>query len=168
MTTSILNKKKATKTAKVKNETLLRAKTMQRAAILFKQVSDPTRLQVVTLLYRRGTPCRGTVRPVQPEPACCEPPPGPVATRGNRRPPPPGQEQLLQPYRHRLSAFQHLQRHGLLNSPQDQAPSHSSNPKGVVGWFLLCGKPAEEAHLRATRKVKKSTPLPVRSRSSPE
>ncbi len=50
MTTSILNKKKATKTAKVKNETLLRAKTMQRAAILFKQVSDPTRLQVVTLL----------------------------------------------------------------------------------------------------------------------
>ena len=64
MTTAILNKKKATKTAKVKNETLLRAKTMQRAAILFKQVSDPTRLQVVTLLYRRGTPCRGAVRPV--------------------------------------------------------------------------------------------------------
>src|SRR5271157_6080697 len=50
MTTSILNKKKATKTAKVKNKPLLRAKTMQRAAILFKQVSDPTRLQVVTLL----------------------------------------------------------------------------------------------------------------------
>ena len=50
MTTAILNKKKATKTAKVKNETLLRAKTMQRAAILLKQVSDPTRLQVVTLL----------------------------------------------------------------------------------------------------------------------
>ncbi len=50
MTTSILNKKKTTKTAKMKNETLLRAKTMQRAAILFKQVSDPTRLQVVTLL----------------------------------------------------------------------------------------------------------------------
>ena len=64
MTTAILNMKKATKTAKVKNETLLRAKTMQRAAILFKQVSDPTRLQVVTLLYRRGAPCRGTVRPV--------------------------------------------------------------------------------------------------------
>ncbi len=35
MTTSILNKKKTTKTAKMKNETLLRAKTMQRAAILF-------------------------------------------------------------------------------------------------------------------------------------
>ena len=50
MTTAILKMKKATKTAKVKNETLLRAKTMQRAAILFKQVSDPTRLQVVTLL----------------------------------------------------------------------------------------------------------------------
>ena len=50
MTTAILNKKKTTKTAKVKNETLLRAKTMQRAAILLKQVSDPTRLQVITLL----------------------------------------------------------------------------------------------------------------------
>jgi DNA-binding transcriptional ArsR family regulator len=50
MATAILNKKKATKTAKAQNETLLRTKTMQRAAILLKQVSDPTRLQVVTLL----------------------------------------------------------------------------------------------------------------------
>ena len=50
MATAILNKKKATKTAKVKNKPLLRAKTMQRAAILFKHLSDPTRLQVVTLL----------------------------------------------------------------------------------------------------------------------
>ena len=50
MTTSILNKKKATKTSKVKNKPLLRAKIMQRAAILFKQVSDPTRLQVISLL----------------------------------------------------------------------------------------------------------------------
>ena len=55
MTTSILNKKKATKTAKVKNETLLRAKTMQRAAILFKQVSDPTRLQVILEELQRLT-----------------------------------------------------------------------------------------------------------------
>jgi DNA-binding transcriptional ArsR family regulator len=50
MTTAILKMKKVTKTAKVKNETLLRAKTMQRAAILLKQLSDPTRLQVITLL----------------------------------------------------------------------------------------------------------------------
>jgi len=50
MATAILNKKKATKTAKVKNETLLRTRTIQRAATLLKQVSDPTRLQVVTLL----------------------------------------------------------------------------------------------------------------------
>jgi len=49
MATAILNKKKATKTAKVKNKPLLRT-TMQRAAILFKHLSDPTRLQVVTLL----------------------------------------------------------------------------------------------------------------------
>jgi ArsR family transcriptional regulator, zinc-responsive transcriptional repressor len=46
MATAVLNMK----TAKVKNETLLRTKTMQRAAILLKQISDPTRLQVVTLL----------------------------------------------------------------------------------------------------------------------
>jgi DNA-binding transcriptional ArsR family regulator len=50
MATPILNLKKPTKTAKVKNETLLRTKTMQRAANLLKHVSDPTRLQVVTLL----------------------------------------------------------------------------------------------------------------------
>ena len=50
MATAILNKKKATKSARVKNKPLLRAKTMQRAAILFKHLSDPTRLQVVTLL----------------------------------------------------------------------------------------------------------------------
>jgi DNA-binding transcriptional ArsR family regulator len=53
MATAILNLKKPTKTAKVKNETLLRTKTMQRAAILLKQVSDPTRLQVVSLLSER-------------------------------------------------------------------------------------------------------------------
>jgi ArsR family transcriptional regulator, zinc-responsive transcriptional repressor len=46
MTTTILNNKK---TGKAHNETLLRTKTIQRAANLLKQVSDPTRLQVVTL-----------------------------------------------------------------------------------------------------------------------
>ncbi|HKI17595.1 MAG TPA: metalloregulator ArsR/SmtB family transcription factor [Isosphaeraceae bacterium] len=50
MAAAILNMKKAAKNGKVKNETLLRTKTIQRAAILLKQVSDPTRLQVVTLL----------------------------------------------------------------------------------------------------------------------
>ena len=50
MTTTILNNKK---TAKSHNETLLRTKTIQRAANLLKQVSDPTRLQVVTLLTKR-------------------------------------------------------------------------------------------------------------------
>src|SRR5271157_1552609 len=50
MTTAILKMKKATKTAKVTNETLLRTMTMRRAAILLKQVSDPTRLQVISLL----------------------------------------------------------------------------------------------------------------------
>ena len=50
MATAILNMKKPTKSAKAKNETVLRTKTIQRAANLLKQVSDPTRLQVVTLL----------------------------------------------------------------------------------------------------------------------
>jgi DNA-binding transcriptional ArsR family regulator len=35
------------------SDTLLRTKTFQRAANLLKQVSDPTRLQVVTLLSER-------------------------------------------------------------------------------------------------------------------
>jgi DNA-binding transcriptional ArsR family regulator len=53
MATAILNMKKTTRTASVKNESLLRTKTIQRAATLLKQVSDPTRLQVVTLLTER-------------------------------------------------------------------------------------------------------------------
>ena len=50
MATAIFDKKKATKTARTNNEILLRTRTIQRAAILLKQVSDPTRLRVVTLL----------------------------------------------------------------------------------------------------------------------
>jgi DNA-binding transcriptional ArsR family regulator len=50
MATAILNLKKATKPALIKNETLQRTKAIQRAAILLKQVSDPTRLEVVALL----------------------------------------------------------------------------------------------------------------------
>ncbi len=50
MTTSILKMKNATKTTKVTNETQHRAMTMHRAATLLKQVSDPTRLQVISLL----------------------------------------------------------------------------------------------------------------------
>jgi DNA-binding transcriptional ArsR family regulator len=50
MATAILNKKKAAQTAATKNETLLRTRTIQRAATLLKQVSDPTRLQVIALL----------------------------------------------------------------------------------------------------------------------
>jgi DNA-binding transcriptional ArsR family regulator len=47
MATAILNMKKS---AKATNATLLRTKTIQRAASLLKQVSDPTRIRVVTLL----------------------------------------------------------------------------------------------------------------------
>jgi len=50
MATATLKMKKATKSGLATNETLLRTKTFQRAANLLKHVSDPTRLQVITLL----------------------------------------------------------------------------------------------------------------------
>src|SRR4051812_22491923 len=50
MTPATLSMKKSTKTAGAKHEAGLRTKTIQRAASLLKQVSDPTRLQVVTML----------------------------------------------------------------------------------------------------------------------
>ncbi len=49
MTTSILKMKNATKTTRVTNEAK-RAMPIHRAATLLKQVSDPTRLQVISLL----------------------------------------------------------------------------------------------------------------------
>jgi DNA-binding transcriptional ArsR family regulator len=45
--------KKATKSALAMNETVMRTKTFQRTANLLKHVSDPTRLQVITLLSER-------------------------------------------------------------------------------------------------------------------
>jgi DNA-binding transcriptional ArsR family regulator len=53
MATATLKIKKATKSGLAINDTLLRTKTLQRTANLLKQVSDPTRLQVVTLLSER-------------------------------------------------------------------------------------------------------------------
>jgi DNA-binding transcriptional ArsR family regulator len=48
-----LKMKKATKSALAINDTLQRTKTFQRAANLLKHVSDPTRLQIVTVLSER-------------------------------------------------------------------------------------------------------------------
>ena len=53
MATATLKMKKAAKSALAMNETVLRTKTFQRAAYLLKQISDPTRLQVVTMLSER-------------------------------------------------------------------------------------------------------------------
>ena len=50
MAPAILSMKKPTKSAKAMNETLLRTKTIQRAANLLKHLSDSTRVQVVSLL----------------------------------------------------------------------------------------------------------------------
>lgn len=50
MATAILKLKKPSKTAQNKHEVDLRTKTIQRTAVLLKQVSDPTRLQVISLL----------------------------------------------------------------------------------------------------------------------
>ena len=53
MATATLKMKKATKSAPVMNETVLRTKSFQRAANLLKHVSDPTRLQLIILLSER-------------------------------------------------------------------------------------------------------------------
>jgi DNA-binding transcriptional ArsR family regulator len=53
MAAATVKMQKATKSALATNEILLRTKTFQRAASLLKHVSDPTRLQVITLLSER-------------------------------------------------------------------------------------------------------------------
>ena len=53
MATATVKVKKATKSALATNEIVVRTKTFQRAANLLKQVSDPTRLQVIALLSER-------------------------------------------------------------------------------------------------------------------
>jgi DNA-binding transcriptional ArsR family regulator len=53
MATAIPELKKSAKTAAAMNKVGLRTKTIQRAAILLKQVSETTRLQVVSLLSER-------------------------------------------------------------------------------------------------------------------
>jgi DNA-binding transcriptional ArsR family regulator len=53
MATATLKMKKPTKSALAMTEAVLRTKTFQRAANLLKQISDPTRLRVVTLLSER-------------------------------------------------------------------------------------------------------------------
>jgi DNA-binding transcriptional ArsR family regulator len=53
MATATIKMKKATKSALALNESVVRTKAFQRAAYLLKQVSDPTRLQVITLLSER-------------------------------------------------------------------------------------------------------------------
>ena len=55
---------------------------------------------------RRRAARRGIVLPVEPEPARRQPSPGSLAARRHDRPPPPGQEQFLQPHRHRRRSRQ--------------------------------------------------------------
>jgi DNA-binding transcriptional ArsR family regulator len=50
MAPSILSMKKTTNTTKATNETMHRTMTMHRTVNLLKHLSDPTRLQVVSLL----------------------------------------------------------------------------------------------------------------------
>ena len=50
MATAALKMKKPTKSAPTINDTLVRTSTIQRTANLLKQLSDPTRLQVIALL----------------------------------------------------------------------------------------------------------------------
>lgn len=54
MATAILDTKKAgSKAARAENKVVLRRRQFQRAASLLKHVSDPTRLQVISLLSQR-------------------------------------------------------------------------------------------------------------------
>jgi ArsR family transcriptional regulator, zinc-responsive transcriptional repressor len=53
MATAIPHTKKSRKTVPTVNDPLLRTRTIQRTAMLLKQISDPTRLQVVSLLSER-------------------------------------------------------------------------------------------------------------------
>jgi DNA-binding transcriptional ArsR family regulator len=54
MATAMLNTKKATsKAAGAENKAVLRRRQIQRAAGLLKHISDPTRLQVISLLSER-------------------------------------------------------------------------------------------------------------------
>jgi ArsR family transcriptional regulator, zinc-responsive transcriptional repressor len=69
MAKAILSMKRTTKTAMADNETLLRTKTIQRAATLLKQVSDPTRLQVVTMLTERERHVGGLCEELTQSPA---------------------------------------------------------------------------------------------------
>jgi DNA-binding transcriptional ArsR family regulator len=60
MATAMLNTKKATsKAAGAENEAVLRRRQIQRAAGLLKHISDPTRLQVISLLSERERHVRG-------------------------------------------------------------------------------------------------------------
>ena len=80
---------------------------IRRVADLLKQVSDPTRLQVLMLLEREGAERLRTLRrPRHAEPARRQPPPGPAPPRPADRAPPLGQAQLLRPDRRRPRARQ--------------------------------------------------------------
>ena len=64
MATSILNNEERHEDYQGEERGLLRTKTMQRAAILLKQVSDPTRLQVISLLSEGERHVGGLCEPV--------------------------------------------------------------------------------------------------------
>ena len=72
---------------------------IRRVADLLKQVSDPTRLQVLLLLNEKERNVSELCRPRHAEPARSEPPPCPPASRPPHRAAPLGQAQLLRPHR---------------------------------------------------------------------
>jgi|SRR5271165_6884959 len=69
MANATLKMKKATISASATNEKVLRTKTFQRAANLLKQVSDSTRLQVVSLLTDRERHVGGLCEDLTQNPA---------------------------------------------------------------------------------------------------
>jgi len=80
------------KAIKAKTGADLRLKQAQKAAMRLKQVSDPTRLQVILMLAEGEKHVGAVCEQLKHEPARREPPPGPPAAWQHHRPAPPGQE----------------------------------------------------------------------------
>ena len=94
MATAPVTKPKA-KASKNKTQAEKWLASIQRAAILLKQVSDPTRIQVISMLAD-GERHVGSLSE-----DLGQPPPRPASSRRDHFSPTPREEQFLQPHRNR-------------------------------------------------------------------
>ena len=138
---------------------------MQRAAILLKQVSDPTRLQVVTLLSEGERHVGGLCDQFNMSQPAVSHHLALLRHGGivDRRRQGKNNFYSLTDTGYRLSK---IVKGVVVDLPQEPEPSHPANPKRVVGWLRFLQEiHSEEARFPATTKVRKSTPLPGNPRS---